>query len=149
MSMEQVHAALGDIVNSATFTPEALKRMNDALARVQELEKRTVYLEQENKQLRNERAAAEAKYNSQVNRKNELETREAAVAKREAAMVELEKRMAVAEAKESVRKEVFDTIFKNTIVRESINRNVSETIGGQNYSSNSRSDNASTIRETE
>lgn len=54
----------------------------------------------------------------------ELQDREKAIADREKNMVALELRTAVAEAKGHAISETFNTIFKNTIVREGIQRTV-------------------------
>lgn len=58
-------------------------------------------------------------------------TKETAMAAREKNVSSLETRTAVAEAKESTLQSVFQTLFKNTVVRESVQRSVVSEIPAQ------------------
>jgi sugar-specific transcriptional regulator TrmB len=124
IEMNKVHEALLEIVSKATFTPEALRQMQDALGKVKILESALDQTNKINGELRVELDNIKRACNAHENRAGAVAEREAIVAKRESAITEMEKKVAVAEAKESVRKEVFDTIFRNVQTR----RNVVETI---------------------
>ena len=144
-----VHDALVEVARTTAFTPEALKQFDSALAEVKNLTSRVQRLEYDKKELENRNRVLDHKVSEFTRRETAIQDREEAVWKREAAMADLEKRTAVAEAKADVRKEVFDTIFRNTIVRENINRSVSETVNGPTYSSVTKSDNHASERHAE
>jgi hypothetical protein len=139
MSMEKLHEVLLEIITNATFTPEALSRFQSTVARVKVLEtelERVRYDRDEVKKVADEHIRRVQSYEQM---ENLLKLREEAVAKREAEMTKLETRVAVAEAKETVRKEVFDTLFRNPQVRRKSVDSVTESVSGPGgYSSNTR-----------
>lgn len=137
--VKTVHDALMEIARTTTFTPEALKQFEGALKEVKDLTNRVSVLTFEHESLQHKFRSSEAQLSAFRRREEEIQNRELAVSKREAMSYEMEKKTAVAEAKEQVRKEVFDTIFKNTIVRESIQRTATESQPGPHYGSTSLS----------
>lgn len=117
--MTKLTDLLAEITTSSTFTAEALAKFQGALDKATVLEKSLA-----------DAISTRDAYKRQVDDKDhqllvwsaqaeKLQKRETTVAAREAAITALEMKVAVAEAKESVRKEVFETIFRNTIVRRS------------------------------
>jgi chromosome segregation ATPase len=124
IEMNKVHEALLEIVSKATFTPEALAQMTKALERVKELETALDGVRRMHAECQKEIDRMKAENLALSTKASLVQMRDEAVAKREAVMTELEKKLAVAEAKENVRREVFETIFRNVQTR----RNVVETI---------------------
>lgn len=127
--MATIHQMLTDIAASTQFTPAALKQFQDALSRAEGLEKNLASMQKERDYYKNLAEDRERLLKAQESREDKVSAREEAVAKREVAMTELTTKVAVAEAKEGVRKEVFETLFKGRIIREKFQDMVS---GGGN-----------------
>jgi hypothetical protein len=140
--LSKVHELLVELTAKATFTPEALKQFQIALDKVKAMEASLVDAFKERDAYRRTADGYLEKLNDHKMREQSINRREDAVAKREAAMTELEKKLAVAEAKESVRKEVFDTLFRNVTVRRKATDSVSESLSGPSgYSSSTKTHN--------
>lgn len=131
----KLYDELMTLVNNNTFTPQALKAMNEALEKVGKLEDNLATANLRAKNLMEERDKINQALNAYINREGAIVSREEILAKREATHVELERKLAVAEAKESVRKEVFDTIFRNTGVRKRSTQDIPFVAPGTTYPS--------------
>jgi predicted patatin/cPLA2 family phospholipase len=107
-------------VEKGIFTPDALKRMDSALDAVKTLEESNAHLQADIATAKTMIKSWERKEAIMDVRHSELESRNAEITKREVATADFEKRVAVAEAKDAVRKEVFETLFKNVSVRRKI-----------------------------
>lgn len=147
--MTTIHQMLTDIAASTQFTPAALKQFQDALARAETLEKELASAIKDRNYYN--KLADEHKRIIEAGQRREtaIGAREEAVAKREVAMTDLEKKALVAEAKEAVRKEVFDTLFKNRLVREKFQDMVSSghNVNGAYQSANETHNVDKTVQE--
>lgn len=135
-NMNQLTALLTDITSSSTFTAEALAKFKAAIDKAAQLEGQ---LDEAIKHANYYKKLAEdyeTKIKAFEGLQQVMDHREQALKTREDTMAELEKKLAVAEAKDGVRKEVFDTLFKNRTVREKMQDSVS---GGANHNGISNS----------
>jgi predicted RNase H-like nuclease (RuvC/YqgF family) len=121
---EQLTAVIDDLIRERTFSlegVESIKKLRDRAAALEAELKRAV-----------DTVAAETKRNAELTATNEvlkardqgMTKRETDVTAREGRITALEKDTAVAQAKADTLNNVFSTIFRNTIVRETANRQV-------------------------
>lgn len=129
-NMNQLTALLTDITSSSTFTAEALAKFKAAIDKAAQLEGQLDEAIRQGAGWKKTAEQSAERIKVYEQREQVMNEREAALTKREATMAELEKKLAVAEAKDGVRKEVFDTLFKNRTVREKMQDSVS---GGTNH----------------
>lgn len=127
--ISSIHQLLTEMTRTTAFTSEALKQFQDAIDKAKELENELTQTTKDRDYYRKLANEADQLVKRVDTREAALKKREEAIAERESKMNGVEKDLAVAMAKESVRKEVFDTLFKNTVVRRAYTDMVS---GGSN-----------------
>lgn len=119
-----IHDAIVKLVASATFTPAALKMMQDSLDNVKHLELTVKMLQQERSLTDKKVIAVESKIKSLEITVAENESRENKLKARESFVNETEKNAAVSVATSNAYKDVFDKIFKNVNVRETLTKSI-------------------------
>lgn len=127
--ISSIHKLLTEMTRTTAFTSEALKQFQDAIDKAKELENELNQATKDRDYYRKLASDGDQLVKRVDAREAALKKREDAIAERESKMNGVEKELAVAVAKESVRKEVFDTLFKNTVVRRAYTDMVS---GGSN-----------------
>lgn len=124
--MTKLTDLLTEITTSSTFTAEALAKFKAALDKAEQLESELTRLAKSHTEVTNRNINLDAQLVKVQSEEAVRKAREEAVTKREVEMTKLELRTAVAEAREGVRKEVFETIFRNGTIK----RSVVESING-------------------
>lgn len=122
--MDDLTKLIDTLVQQKTFSLDAvgsIKELRDKAADLEtKLKKAEEYGKRRDMELQQNAATIGAR-DLQVKR---WETREKELSEREAKVTDLEKSTAVAQAESHVMRDVFHTIFRNTIVRETTNRDV-------------------------
>ena len=126
MQMDELYRKLDAVVEEKTFSltaVEAIKSLRTEFSRqvdkIIELETKIKTKMELVESLNNK----VAKYEAELKIWNE---RELVIKKREESMINLEKLWACADVKSGVYKDIFDKLFGNTIVRESVQRTVKQ-----------------------
>jgi chromosome segregation ATPase len=120
----KVTEAIDEMVREKTFSLDALNAINDLKTKARIMEgaldaaQKDVAKAKEDARLMSERYS---ECNAEV---NAFKTREADLEKRERAIFEHEKASAVAQARSQAFGEAFGMVFRNTVVRETVNKSV-------------------------
>ena len=128
--MSALTSMLEDVINDNSFTVQAMERMKAALTKAASLEADLAEVKRELEYVvgqKVEQAGIIAKLNGKLLK---YQARENELVARENKMAVLEKDTAVAQAESRVYDKVFNTVFKNTTVRENMYGNTSAYSNG-------------------
>lgn len=131
--MEKLSSLIAEMVDGGTFTKDALKRMQDALANAKALEKTVEQKSEELKGLREVNVKQGAEIATLKATEAAMVAREKAVSDREKIIGTLEQNAAVARAESTVYSRCFDTVFRNFTINKSMMKSVPIVTPGNSY----------------
>lgn len=128
MSMEDVYKELDKVVEQKTFSLEAVKAIKELRDEYIKRTEKIKSLEESNVGLN--RTINMYTVSIEENKKDieVLKMRESRLEQREKNMIDLEKTTAIEFAKSSVWREVFEVLFKNNIMKETVVRKVTDHV---------------------